>query len=73
MSVSVVAVAIVSKDNKPLAIRTKYDFVSVDGHESVGHRVPQDEERLKLVFLMNSSLDFVDEKQVCLFVSCYTH
>ena len=50
---TVVGVAVVSRENRPLAIRTVFD--GSDGRQ-------QTEERLKLLFAMHSSLDFVEEK-----------
>ena len=57
---TLVAVAVVSKDNRPLAVRTRYDQDAGGG----GGAQQEDEARLKLLFLLHSSLDFVEEKQV---------
>lgn len=51
---SVVALAIVNRDNHPLLIRTRSDFVQDAASEA---------ERLKLVYLLHSSLDIIEEKQ----------
>ena len=51
---SVVALAIVSRENIPLLIKTRSDYAS-DPEAAA--------ERLKLIYLLHSSLDIIEEKQ----------
>jgi hypothetical protein len=66
---SVAGVAIINKDNIPLLLRTRSDLeeegVGIgDGHvKGLPGHVQDREEGVKLLYLLHSSLDMVEEKQ----------
>jgi len=53
----VVAIGVIGKDNRPLIIRTKYDY-SPEQNDSL---LEPEAEKLKLHLLLYSCLDFMDE------------
>ena len=63
---SLVAIGIISRDNHPLAIRTKYEYSPHPDQDVSRH----EDQVLKLHYLMNCAIDFVDEKQVMLYFPC---
>lgn len=54
---SIVALAVVNRDNIPLLIRTRADILGELAHETDRN------ESMKLVYLLHSSLDIIEERQ----------
>lgn len=52
---TIAAIGIVGKDNKPLLLRTKYDYLEEGKKDET--------ERLKLIIMLHSCLDLMDDRQ----------